>query len=116
MEQELADLKAEIDRMIVEEGVEYDTDGIRITRVQAFKRVWNVDKLEQIIPRPLFRKVIKIDVDANKLDQLVREGKIDDKKIAPAYEETPNKAYAKWTYKSDKSKGEQEAASLAEKL
>lgn len=115
-EAELADVKAEIDSLIVDKGVEYDGDRVKITRVQGYRRKWNVDKLEKIMPRPLFRQVIKLDVDSDKIDQLAREGKIDSKKIEPAYEETPNKAYAKWTWKSDKKNGNNEAASLAAQL
>lgn len=116
MEAERAGLKEAIDKAIVEDGVEYDTDEIKITRVQSHKRVWNVDKLEAILPRPLFRKVIKIAVDPDKLDQLVKAGQVDEKKLDPAFEETPQKAYARWTWKADKSKGSDEAESLAAKL
>lgn len=116
VESELAAVKEEIDSLIVDKGVEYDGDRVKITRVQGYRRKWNVDKLEKIMPRPLFRQVIKLDVDSDKIDQLAREGKIDSKKIEPAYEETPNKAYAKWTWKSDKKNGNNEAASLAAQL
>lgn len=116
LEQKRATLKSEIDQLVIEAGEEYEDESIRIVRVQGFRRSWDVDKLEKIIPRPIFRRIVKVDVDAEKLDDEVRAGNLKlTRQVKAALTETPNKAYAKWTPKSQKD-GEAEADALAAKL
>lgn len=89
----------------------------RYTKVVQHQRSWNPDKLMKLIPTSIYKMVIKVSVDSAKLDQLVREGKIDRKKIEAAYEETPKKPYVKATRASGNADaGEAEATSLAEVL
>ena len=116
LQQEIADLKLGIDAYVLDRE-DYEDDDYKLTRVQAFRRRWDVDKLEAILPRGLFKNIVKIEVDPIKLDQLVREGRITAKKIEPAYTETPNQPFVKITKKSHaEEKGSAEAESLAAKL
>lgn len=114
LQNELAALKAAVDAFVLDHEA-YEDDTYKLTRVQGHRRTWNADKLEAILPRGLFKRVIKITVDPAKLDQLVRAKKIDGKKIDPAFEETPNAPYVKYTVKSEDS-GASEAEGLAEAL
>jgi hypothetical protein len=115
-QQIVADLKSAVDKYVTEKE-NYEDDNVKITRVQGFRRSWNVAKLETILPRGIFKNVVTVMADAEKIDQYVREKKIDMKKIAPALEETPNRPYAKWSKKShDANRGEAEANELADAL
>lgn len=108
-------LKGLIDKWVLDHKA-YEDDKIKITRVQGFRRKWNVDKLESILSRALFKRVIKIEIDGQKLDDLVRAGTVDAKKLAPAFEEEPNAPYAKWTKIKQGDGGAGEAEGLAVKL
>lgn len=95
----------------------YEDDKVKLTKVVSYRRSWNPEKLRKLLPTKLYKLVIDVTVNKNRLDELVREGKIDPKKIESAYEETPNKPYVKRTDKSDtKTRGEEEAANLAAAL
>jgi hypothetical protein len=115
-EAERAELKAKVDDLVINKLEAFEDDKIKITRVQGFKRTWDADRLEKILPRAIFRRVIKITPDPAKIDAEVKAGNIEVDRIAPALNETPNKAYAKWTAKSESDGGAAEAESLAAKL
>lgn len=116
LEERREQLKSEIDDLVIQAGEEYEDDKVRIVRVQGFRRNWDADKLEKIIPRAVFRRIVKIEVDPNKLDDEVRAGKLKlTRQVKAALNETPNKPFAKWTQKSKKS-GVAEADALAAKL
>jgi hypothetical protein len=108
-------LKSAIDAYVLDHD-EFETDTLKITRVQAHRRTWNIDTLAKIVPRGIFKNIVKMTVDPAKIDALVKEGRLDSKKIAPAYVETPNAAYVKWTEKSDTTSGADEADALADAL
>lgn len=113
---ERAGLKESIEKFVKDKG-DYEDDSIKVTRVQGHRRTWNVAKLESIVPRGVFKNLVKMEVIPAKVDEYVRKGKLDRKKIAPAFEETPNAPYVKWTPKTDSSdRAEQEADGLAEAL
>jgi hypothetical protein len=117
LEEVRAKIKAAVDEYALEhEG--YQDERWKLTRVQGFKRAWNVDKLAKILPKSVFKHVTKIEADPAKIDDYVRKGTIKLETIEPAYEETPQKAYVKWTRatESSASKGAAEADSLAAKL
>lgn len=116
LQEQIAVLKEDIDKYVLDKDDYEDTD-YKLTRVQAFRRRWDVDKLEAILPRGIFKNIVRVEPDPAKIDQYVREGKIDMKKIAPAYTETPNAPFVKMTKKSHaEEKGSAEAESLAAKL
>jgi hypothetical protein len=120
LQEERGALKEAVDEYVMEKvkDGQYEDDTYKLTRTQGHTRTWNVDKLEAILPRALFKRVIKITVDGQKVDELVRAKKIDRKKIRAAFEERPNKPYVKHTKKAadDSAKRSKEAESLAEKL
>lgn len=117
LQKERAQLKEDIDAYILKRSTPYEDDNYKLTRVQGFRRTWNVSKLEAILPRGIFKNVIKMEADPQKIDQYVRDGKIDRKKIEPAFEESPNRAYVKMTKKSHhEERGEAEADALAEAM
>lgn len=95
----------------------YEDDNVKLTKVVGYRRSWNPEKLQKLLPTSLYKLVIKVTVDANALNELVKEGRIDRKKIESAYEETPNAPYVKRTVKGQSTnRGEEEAASLSAKL
>jgi hypothetical protein len=115
LESRMNTLKSAIDESVIE-GDNYEDDSVKITRVQAMSRKWDTEKLEKILPRAVFRKIIKVEVDPDKLEQASRAGELTDEQITPALNETSNKPYAKWTTKTPKHDASAEADSLAAKL
>lgn len=113
-EEERTALKAAVDAYVIDKD-NYEDDTIKVTRVQGFRRAWDVAKLEKILPRGIFKNVVKIEVDPAKLNEYVNKGKIEEEKITPAFVETPNAPYTKWTPKT-KGAGEAEAEDLAAAL
>lgn len=94
----------------------YEDDGVKVTRVQSHRRKWNADKLAAVVPKGIFLKIVDYVPNADKINALVSEGKLDLKKIDVAFEETPNAPYAKWTWKGQHEDHDDEAAGLAAKL
>lgn len=95
----------------------YEDSNFRATKVVGHTRSWNPDKLQKLLPTRLYKLVIIVKVDSGKLDELVREGKIDRKKIEKAYEEKPNTPYVKMTKKDQSAaRAAGESESLAEAL
>lgn len=115
--EEHADLTVAINAFVLDKGIDYEDNAVKLTRVQAYRRKWDVKKLESILPRGIFKNVTKTEADPAKIDEYVRKGKIDAKLIEPAFDETPNAPFVKWTVKSDSAGiGEVEATGLAAKL
>lgn len=114
MEGEQAAIKEGINKYVLTKK-NYDDGKIKLTRVQAHRRAWNVDKLEKILPHAIFRKVIKIEVDKTKLDELVKKGTISADRIDPAFEETPNAPSVKWT-RTNTNDGKAQASAIADAL
>lgn len=117
---ELAGLKEAIDTYVIEHfepGDGFEDDDWLATKVVGHKRTWDVEKLEKLIPRGIFKNVVEFKVIPDKIDEYVRKGKLDRKKIGVAFTETPNKPYVKITKREqNESKGEAEATGLAAKL
>ena len=87
--------------------------------VKPASRSWNPDKLMKLLPKSLFMKVATMSytIDPERLDSLIREGSIDRKKIATAFEETPKTPYVKHTVlKEEDTTGEDEADAVAAAL
>ena len=95
---------------------DYEDERYKVTRVQGHKRWWDSEKLEKLLPKGLFLKVVDYTPNAEKIDALVKAGKIDRKKIEPAFMQKPNAPYGKITRKTEGTSGEAEADSLAAKL
>ena len=115
----IAKLTEAIDAYVIEHYAAsdgYEDDTVKLTKVVGHTRRWNPDKLRPLMPTSLYKLVIDVKVNADRLDALVKEGKINRKRIAKAFEETPNAPYVKRTDKSDRHSIEQEAAKLKEAL
>lgn len=116
MRDEIAKLAAARDAYViakVEASDSIEVGNVTLTKVVGHRRSWNPEKLQRLLPTRLYKLVIDVKVNSAKLDELVREGKIDRKKIEAAYEEVPNKPYVKRTVKG---KDEDKAADEADKL
>ena len=83
-------------------------DDYRWTLIAPVNRVWNADKLRTILGKAKYLKVVKMEPDPDKIDQLVREGKINLDDIEEALEDFPKKAYIK-RYENSEAKGDAEA-------
>lgn len=95
----------------------YEDEAYKVTKVQGHTRYWDTDKLEKLVPKGLFLRCVNLVAAPDKIDALVKQGKLDRKVIAKAFIEKKNSPYAKITKKSEPgTDGEDEAASLAEKL
>lgn len=108
-------LKAAIDAYVLSKRNYEDAD-FRLTRVQGNRRYWDTDKLEKILPRGIFKRIVEVQADPAKIDEYVRKGTLRLDLIEPALIEEPNAPYVKWTRITAKPDGGAEAASLAEKL
>jgi hypothetical protein len=116
LQDEIALLDEDIKGYVLDKD-DYEDDDYKLTRVQAFRRTWDTAKLEKILPRGIFKNIVKVTADPTKIDQYVREGKIKAKQIEPAFIETPNQPFVKITKKSHaEEKGAAEADALAAKL
>lgn len=120
MQAEATALSAAVDQYVIdhyEASDGYEDETIKLTKVVGYRRTWNAEKLQKLLPTSIYKLVIKVSVDANALNELVKEGRIDRKKIESAFEETPNAPYVKKTAKGQSTnRGEEEAASLSAKL
>src|SRR3954454_9324041 len=127
IEKQVAPLAAEkeilvdaVDRYVLdkfEPGSGYEDESVKITKVVSHRRYWNPEKLRKILPTSMYKLVIQASVDGAKIDELVREGKIDRDKIESAFEEIPNTPYVKRSAKNDKEdRSAEEAAGLAAAL
>jgi hypothetical protein len=118
MREERDKLKAAVEQYVIdayEPGEGYEDETVKLTKVVSHRCTWNADKLRKLLPTSLYKLVIDVKVNDKALDELCREGKIDRKKIASAFEEVPNAPYTRRTVKGTPS-GKDEAAALAAKL
>ena len=91
----------------------YEDDQWRGTKVVGHRREWDIDGLRKAISGPLYKAVIDVKIDGQKVDELVRAGKLDLNAIKRFYTEKANKPSVKWTRKTVKD-GEREDAQAAE--
>lgn len=94
-------------------------DTYKLTLVRRATTKWDESKLRKLLPKHLWLKVTKQVVDRDKIDDLVREGKVDEKAIAPALVSTPVKPYVqRYPYKEGQTADDAHAeeAALREKL
>jgi hypothetical protein len=118
LREERAGLVQARDKYIIDHfqaGEGYEDDSYKHTKVVSHTRKWDAEKLEKLVPRGIFKNLVTITVVPSKIDEYVRKGKLDRKKIERAFIETPNEPYVKTTKKTT-SNGEEEAESLAAKL
>lgn len=88
-------------------------DGYKFTLIRRHSTKWNEGKLKKLLPKSMWLKVTNQVLDPHKLDDLVKQGKIDDKEIGEALERTPQKPYIqRFEYKE----GQDREAAMAEEL
>jgi hypothetical protein len=114
-------LKEAVDKYVIktfEPSNGYEDETISLTHVQSHTRKWNAEKLEQLVPRGIFKNLVTVTVVPAKIDEYVRAKKIKREDIEPAFEEVPKAPYVKWTPKkaSQDGRAEDEAAGLAASL
>jgi len=121
LEAQMTLLKEAVDKYVIknyEPSSGYENDAVSLTHVQGHTRRWNAEKLEELVPRGIFKNLVTIAVVPAKIDEYVRAKKIKREDIEAAYEETPNKPYVRWTPKKldTTERAASEASSLADKL
>lgn len=111
---EREDLDKKIKAYVLKKG-NVEIPGYLLTRVQGFRRAWNSEKLQKIVPKGLFLQIVDYIPNPDKIDELVKAGKLDSKKIDKAFEETPNAPYVKITKRKqdDGSEADRVAKALA---
>jgi len=116
MQQEVKDLKYALTAfMDKNDHAQLIRPDYKVVLVKRSRTIWNEDKLKNLMPKNLWLKVTKLVIDRDAIDDLVREGKIDGDKIAPALESVPDKPYLRW-YFSKEGSGEAEANALQEAM
>lgn len=65
---------------------EFEANGVRVARQSNKFFGWNADKLRELLPPRLWKRIVDEVPNDEKIDALVREGKLDPKLIQPAYE------------------------------
>jgi hypothetical protein len=121
LEAQMTALKTAVDKWVIknyEPSTGYDNEVVSLTHVQSHTRRWNAEKLEELVPRGIFKNLVTVTVVPAKIDEYVRAKKLKREDIEAAYEETENKPYVKWTPKkqANADRAEAEASSLADKL
>ncbi len=91
-------LKDAIDKWVLTKK-NYEDDGFKLTRVVGHRRHWDTAKLERILPRGIFKNIVRVEADSAKIDQYVRAGRLSLDLIEPALIEEPTAPYVKWTTK-----------------
>jgi predicted lipid-binding transport protein (Tim44 family) len=97
-------------------GEGYEDDRIRLTKVQGHTRRWDVEKLKTLVTPGMFKNLVKVTADPDKINEMIRKGKLKLETVAAAYTERPNKPYVRPTIKKDGLDVEAQADQLAEKL
>lgn len=89
-------------------------DDYAITLIRRMRSRWDADKLKKLVPKGMFLKLVTVAIDPQKIDNLVREGKLDSKKIASALVETPEKPHTRrFPYKEGQSRDDAMAEEAA---
>jgi hypothetical protein len=116
MKQEIVDLKEELRRfMTANDQAQVIRDDYKIVLIRRMRSSWNVNKLKKVLSKGQYLKIVKMTVDPAKIDDLVRRGDIDEKLIASALEQTPDKPYLRWFYGNEDA-ADTEAAKVAEAM
>lgn len=117
---EISGLNEAVRLFMIENDVKHVfRDTYKITAIRRWNTSWNPDKLRALLPKAMWLKVTKMVVDPNKIDDLVRQGKIDSKQIEKALEQSPVKPHIqRYPYKEgqDADAARAEEATLREQL
>ena len=115
---DLVDEKKDLDKKVREFVLAKDSMEVpnyKLTVVRGFMRKWDGEKLAKLVPKGILLKVVDYVPNADKIDELVKAGKLDAKKIKSAYIETPKQPYVKITKvkEQDSSEADRVAEALA---
>jgi hypothetical protein len=118
IQQELGELNETIRVFMVENHQkEIFRDNYKLTLVRRTKGTWNADKLKSLVPKNVWLKITRQTIDPEKIDDLVRQGVLEQKVIGKAFEVRPEKPHVrKYEYKEGESKEDamaEEAALMA---
>lgn len=115
LQAEVDKLNEAIDKYMLRRGpgTKIESPMANISVVQSHTRWWDTDKLKTLVPRHVFKNIVKLEVDKLALDEQVRAGNITREQIAPAFMEKPNAPYVKRTPVGGARDGQAEADSLA---
>lgn len=93
----------------------FESDEWTATRVQAHSRSWDAEKLRKLLPTSVYKSIIRVSIDNDKVNEFVKAGTIKLKTIESAFMEKANKPFVRWTAKGRdvQTAGEAEASKLA---
>lgn len=102
-------LKQSLDMYMDDKNVKkLEMGDYRYTLIRGERKSWNADKLRAIVGKAMFLKISNVTPDPQKIDDMVRQGKLDDKVIGKALDFTPIKAHTK-RFENSEAKGDTEA-------
>lgn len=112
MKDEVSQLNEAVRLFMVENDVKHVfRDNYKVTLIRRVTSKWNPDKLKKLVGKSTWLKITDHVVSPAKIDDLVREGKLDERAIAPALESTPTKPFIqRFPYKE----GQDRDAAMAE--
>lgn len=99
------------DFMVKNDRKKLEMDGYRWQVIRPVNRVWNADKLRGLVGKSMFFKLCRFEPDSDKIDAMVREGKLNIDDIQDALDELPKSAYIK-RYQSSEAAADEEAERL----
>lgn len=112
MQAERAELDAKVKEYVLKKG-NIETPTHKLTLVTGFTRRWDGETLARIVPKGLFLKIVDYVPNPDKIDEFVKAGKLDEKKIGKAFIETAKSPYVKITRKKDQDDGEADRVAKA---
>lgn len=94
MKKEIASLNEALRQwMVANHQAQVVRDDYKLVLIRRKRTKWNESKLKEILGKSMFLRCTKQVVDTDKIDDLVRKGRIDEKVISPALEEIADKPY-----------------------
>lgn len=112
MRREAIDLHKSLTQFMDDKSVDtLDMGEFRYQTIRPTSKKWNIDKLKAVLGKGKLLKVCKLVVDPDKLDDMVRSGKIDLDDIDAALEIEPKSAYIK-RFINREAEGDEEADEL----
>lgn len=116
MRKEAIELHRALTRFMDDKSVDkLDMGTFRYQVVRAVTRTWNANKLKAKLGKAKFLQVCSVTPDPDKIDDMVRQGKIDLEDIESALDETPKTPYIK-RYVNREAEGDDEAARAREAM
>lgn len=110
LRRESVDMKKAVDDFMAKKDVEeIDMGSYKVKLIRRVRRSWNGEKLRGLVDKATWLRITTQTPDPEKIDEMVREKKLDRKVIADAYEEIAEKPHTRRYYASEKSEDEEES-------